>query len=166
MDAQKFNRLLKKIKYNKKAVDSIYDEYSPKLKLHFQRRFGNLINPEDTVEDVFLKLLEMETPNHVEFPTAWLFRLADNYIIDELRTKHQDEQYFENISEEFDLEHIYVDIEVKVALSKLDNLTQQLLYLHFWEGYSYKELATEFKLSYSCVRTRVSRSYKILKTIL
>lgn len=88
MDAQKFNRLLRKSKSDKEAVDLIYDEYCPKLKLHLQRRFGNLINPEDTVEDVFLKLLEMKIPDHVKFPTAWLFRLADNYIIDQLRTNH------------------------------------------------------------------------------
>lgn len=166
MDAQKFNCLIKKIKYDKKAIDSIYDEYCSELKIHIQRRFGNLVNPEDMLEDIFLKILEMETPNHVKYPTAWLFRVADNYITDKLRGTHQDEEYIETISKEFDVDKIVLDIEVKEALSKLDKLTQQILYMHFWEGYRFKELARELNLSYVSIRSRASRAYKTLKKFL
>lgn len=163
MDELKFNRLIRKIKYDTKAIDSIYAEFSLKLKIHIQRRFGNLINPEDAAEDVFLKLLEIETPKYIKYPTAWLFRLADNLITDKLRGAIQDEILVEKISNEFGLDTIVLDIEVKRALSKLDKLTQQIIYLHYWEGYSLKELAKELNMSYGSIRSRVSRAYDELK---
>lgn len=166
MDAQKFNRLIQKIKYDPQAIDSIYDEFHLKLKAHIQRRFGNLISSDDFMEDIFLKLLEMETPKHIEYPAAWLFRLADNYIIDKLRIAHRDEELVETIADKFDLEQIVLDNEVKEAVSMLDELTQKIIYMHFWEGYSLKELEVELKLSYGNIRTRVSRGYKILKKYL
>ena len=166
MEAQKFNRLIRKIKYDPKAIESIYDEFNLQLKVHIQRRFGKLISPEDFTQDIFLKLLEMETPKYIEYPTAWLFRIADNYIIDKLRGAHQDEEFIETTSDKFDIEQVVIDIEVKEAMSNLDTLTQKILYLHYWEGYSFKELETELAVSYASIRTRASRAYKTLKKFL
>lgn len=167
MEAQKFNRLIRKIKYDPKAIESIYDEFNLQLKVHIQRRFGNLISSEDYTQEIFLKLLEMETPSKIEYPTAWLYRLADNYIIDQLRKAHQNEVLFETtISDKFDIEQIVIDNDVKEAMSNLDELTQKILYLHYWEGYSFKELETELAISYGSIRTRASRAYQILKKYL
>lgn len=167
MDTQKFNRLIQKIKYDKKAADVIYAEYYLRLKVHIQRRFGGLISSEDFMQDIFLKLLEMETPKYIEYPTAWLYRLADNYIIDQLRRTHQNEELFETtISDKFDIEKIVIDHDVKEAMSNLDELTQKILYLHYWEGYSFKELEAELAISYGSIRTRASRAYQILKKYL
>ena len=162
MNAQKFNHLLKKIKYDKNAAEPIYDECSLELQAHIQRRFGELINSEDVVQEIFLKLIEIETPQNIKYPTAWLFKLADNYVIDRLREKIPTEELDELI-EEFDIDKTILDLEVKRALSKLDKLSQQIIYLHYWEGYSLKELATEFNLSYGSIRTKVSRAYDELK---
>ena len=166
MEAQKFNRLIKKIKYDPKSIDSIYSEFHLKLKVHIQRRFGSQISPEDFTEDIFLKLLEMETPKYVQYPTAWLFKIADNFIIDKLRAKHQEEEFLDSISDKFDIEQTVINHEVKEAMSNLDELTQKILYLHYWEGYSLKELATELNISYGSIRARASRAYKKLKKYL
>ena len=167
MDAQKFNRLIKKIKYDPKAIESIYAEFHLTLKVHIQRRFGNLISPEDFTQDIFLKLLEMDTPKYIEYPTAWLNRLADNHIIDKLRGAHQDEKLLESTkSDKFDIEQAVIDNEVKEAMLNLDELTQKILYLHYWEGYSFKELEKELAVSYGSIRTRASRAYKTLKKYL
>ncbi len=166
MDAQKFNYLIGKIKYNKYAVKSIYEDYYLKLKAHIQRRFGKLINPEDIAHDIFLKLLEMKTPDYVEYPTTWLYKLADNYTIDILRGKHEEIELNEIVAAKFDIENTIINIDVKKALLNLDDLTQEILYLHYWEGYSLKELANEFNISYISIRTKVSRAYKTLKKYL
>ena len=71
----------------------------------------------------------------------------------------------DELIEEFDIDKTILDLEVKRALSKLDKLSQQIIYLHYWEGYSLKELATEFNLSYGSIRTKVSRAYDELKKI-
>ena len=167
MDAQKFNRLIRKIKYDPKSIEAIYDTFHLKLKVHIYRRFGKLVNPEDVAEDIFLKLLEMDTPKYVEYPTAWLYRIADNYVTDKLRRMHPDEELLETTaSDKFDLEQAVIDQEVKEAMLNLDELTQKILYLHYWEGYSFKELEKELALSYGSIRTRASRAYKLLKNYL
>ena len=167
MEAQKFNRLIKTIKYNPKAIDAIYAEYHLILKVHIQRRFGSLVNPEDCMHDVFFKLLNMETPKYVKHPTAWLYKFADNYVIDKLRGMHQEEELYETtVSERFDIERAVIDIELKDAMSHLDELSQKILYLHYWEGYALKELVTVLNVSYSSIRTRVSRAYKKLQKYL
>ena len=162
MNAQKFNYLLERIKYDKNAAETIYDEFSPKLKVHIQGHFGELMSAEDAVEDVFLKLLEIETPKNVEYPTSWLFKFADNCVIDKLRKKVPTEELVE-MNGEFDIDKTILDIEVKQALLNLDNLSQQIIYLNYWEGYSLKELASEFNISYCNIRAKVSRAYNKLK---
>lgn len=166
MDAQKFNRLLGKIKYDKSAAGIIYDEFNVRLKAHIQGRFGELLSPEDISHEVFEKLLKLENQDYVEYPTAWLFRLADNYAIDVLRASHPEEELTETLSADFDIERTIVEGEVKDAMLKLDEIPRRILYMHYWEGYKLEEIAVELNLSYSNVRTIASRTYKLLKTYL
>ena len=166
MDALKFNYLIKKIKYDKKAADSIWDVFYPRLKAHVQRRFGKLIESEDVAQDIFLKLLEIEMRDYIQYPTAWLFKMADNHVINTLRGQHTEEELLEIASAEFNIENTILSMELMRAISNLDKISQQILYLHYWEGYSFKELAIELNLSYANIRTKASRAYKTLKKYL
>ncbi len=166
MDAQKFNRLLKKIKYDKSALEVIYNEFSSKLKAYILRRFGKLINPDDVLQEIFLKLLEIDIPNFVEYPTTWLYKIASNCIVDILRRTHPEEELIEEKFAEFEIENTIVNDDVKNALLQLDKESQQILYMHYWEGYRFKEIAISLNLSYSNVRVKASRAYKKLKKYL
>ena len=165
MNAQKFNRLLKKMKYNKGAANAIYEEFYKSLKAHFKRKFQS-IDADDAVHDVFLKLMEMDTPSYVEYPAGWLYRIADNYIIDKLRMQKEEFELPENLYGDLEIEKQIMGIEVREAFKELDKFMQEVLYLQHWEGYTLKELAGEFHVSYGSLRTRVSRAYQILKKFL
>ena len=169
MDAQKFNSLLKKIKYNKRAVAAIYAEYYLPLKLHLQRKFGNLINAEDSVQDVFLKLMEMDQTDYVEFPATWINELGYNCIIDQLRAKLKNIEEVplsEDIDSDFEVEKTVLNLDLQNAFRNLEPTMQKILYLHFWEGYELQVLAERFQINYGNLRVKVSRAYQILRIYL
>lgn len=166
MDAQKFNRLLRKIKYDKSALEEIYAEFSSRIKAYILRRFGKLISPDDVMQEIFLKLLEIKTPKFVEYPTTWLYKFSSNCIVDILRRTHPEEQLAEEKFIKFEVENTIVNNDLKNALLYLDKESQQILYMHYWEGYQLKEIAIALNLSYSNIRVKASRAYKKLKKYL
>lgn len=166
MDAQKFNSLLGKIKYNKKAVESIYAEYYVKLKAQIHYHFGKSVSAEDMAQEVFMKLMTMETPPFVEYPTTWLWRITKNYIIDTLRVTHPEVELLETQPGDFDIDRTILEDDVKAAMAQLDKLSQQIVYKFYWEGYSLLELTTVLNESYVNIRAKQSRAYMILRKYL
>lgn len=166
MDAKKFNRLMKTIKYDSKALSGIYEEYYLKIKAHVQRRFGKLVCAEDISQEVFLKLLSLEIKDYIKYPTAWLFMIADNKVKDILRSTYDEIALTELFKSPFNLDDTIVSTDIKSAFSHLDSCSQQIIYLHLWEGYTYKEIAQELGLGYANVRTKAHRALKILKNYL
>ncbi len=90
MKELKFNHLLQNLKTDKQAVKEIYEEYYPKIIIHLSRRFGKLISPVDIAHDTFLALMSAENFSYVEYPTTWLYTMADNKAIDALKRKNQE----------------------------------------------------------------------------
>lgn len=165
MDALRFNSLIRNCKVDKRAIEIIYEEYYAKIKLHIARRFGRLIDVDDIMHDIFLKLIQRTPEGYVRAPTTWLYTIADNYVKDVLKSLHITYELPE-IVDSFNLEDTIINDDIKVALKQLDESSQQIIYLHYWEGYSLKEIAGLLGLKHDNVRTKVSRAYKKLKTIL
>lgn len=167
MDTQKFNHLLKKIKYDKKAVELIYRDYYAKIKAHIQRRFGKLLDAEDAAQDMFEKLMTIEVDSYVDYPVTWLYRVADHHIIDSLRIKHPEEvALLETQPADFDIDDTILRGDVKAAILKLDKVSQKIIYLYYWENYKFAEIATMLNISYANTRAKTSRAYKELKKFL
>lgn len=166
MDAHKFNRQLKKMTTDRRALESIYEEYYLPMKAHVQRRFGSLVNAEDIAQDVFLKLLSCGDQPYIEYPASWLYTMADNRAKDVLRATHRETQLPEVLAASFDPDKTIVNAEMRRALCVLEEDARYILYLHYWEGYSLKEIAQETGMSYTNVRAKVSRAYQKLIKIL
>lgn len=166
MNPQKFNRLLRNIKHDKRSLALIYTEYYPKLVFHVQRRFGKLISPDDIAQDIFSKLMQLEIHYFVKTPTAWLYTLADNRAKDILKSCHEEVALEEYLADEFSIDSTILNLDVKKALSHLDLKSQQIIYLHIWEGYSYEEISKGLNISCANIRVKASRAYKELKKYL
>ncbi len=166
MEAHKFNRLLSRISCDKEAFELLYGEYYLKMKLHIRRRWGNLVAAEDIVQDVFVKLMERKPKEYVSYPTSWLYRMADNYVKDILRSSHTAESAITETSESFDLDAVIINADVREALRTLDETSQKIIYMNIWEGLTFKEIADEMSVSYGSVRTKASRAYKKLRPII
>lgn len=157
---------MKTIKYDSKAISSIYEEYYPKIKTHVQRRFGKLVSAEDISQEVFLKLLSLEIKEYIRYPTAWLFMIADNKAKDVLRSTHDEIQLSVLLRSPFNLDDTIMSADMKSAVRHLDLISQQIIYLHIWEGYTLKEIAQDLGLGYANVRAKASRAMKALRKYL
>ncbi len=168
MKSQKFNKLLSRISYDKQALSEIYEEYYLKVKAHVHRRFGKLIDVEDITQEVFLKLMSLDRSGkkYIDYPTSWLYMVADNMVKDVLRSTQRSEELTDIIATPFSLDNSIMTVDIKNALAHLDEYSQKIIYLHIWEGYSLKEISHELQISYSNVRAKASRAYKTLKKYL
>ena len=167
MDALKFNRLLRKIKYDDRAVQKIYDAFYTKIKERVQFHFGDLTCPEDMAQEVFMKLYTMETPDYyVEAPGIWIQTFTDNYVIDRLRVSHPELELLESQPSDFDIERTILKADLMNAFSHLDEVSQKIVYMHYWEGFKLKEVAIILKMSYVNVRQIASRARKQLEPYL
>lgn len=166
MNAQKFNDLLKRMKYDKNAVEEFYNAFYLSIKAHVKYRFGYLADPEDMAQDIFMKLYTMETPSYVKAPAKWLGKFSDNFVIDKIRVSHPELELLESHPSDFDLEKTIMKFDLKNAISRLDQVSQKIIYMNYWERYSLKEVAVILKMSYGNVRQIASRAYKELRPYL
>ena len=96
MDAQKFNELLG-ITGGKKDIKEIAEKYYDSVKAHITWRFKGLVDPDDAVQDIFLKMMEYEFKYYVDYPATWIYRFADNCVIDALRKMRPTEELPETV---------------------------------------------------------------------
>lgn len=167
MEAKVFNNLLKEIKYDKSAIARIYEEYAPCVKTHLSSRFGEAIDVDDITHEVFYKLMLIDWSKYkeVKSPSSWLFKIAEHLALDAIKKGRVDYlDDFESIGT-FDLDKIIIAKDIKAALSHLDKLTAQIIYLNKYEGYTFKDIADLLSMGQIAVRVRASRGYKKLKKI-
>ena len=93
-------------------------------------------------------------------------RLSENKAKDILRGKHSESELSDMISSSFSIDKAILKADVQTVIKKLDPLSQQIIYLHIWEGYPYKEIAQELNISYNNVRVKASRAYKKIEKLL
>lgn len=163
MNPQKFNGALADIKSDKQAIIPIYDEYYPKIILHLRCRFGNLVCPEDIAQDVFAMLLNSDKLPYVQSPTKWLMTVADNRATDVLRSQHKEVPLLEELAPPVNCDYSCLSVDIQRAFQEIDPVSRQIIYLHFWEGYSHNEIAEILGITCGNVRIKAYRAYKTLK---
>ena len=165
MNPQKFNRLLEKMKTDKRALEEIHNEYYPILVLYLNRRFGKLVSAEDIAQDVFVSLMETKKFEYVKAPSTWLCKAAYFKAIDNLKYRREEVPLSDDYPLPFCLDDLAIAEDVKKCLSCLDEQSQQIIYLHHWEGYTHKEIAALMGMSPANVRVKISRAYRAIKKI-
>lgn len=163
MKPLRFNRLLQKMKTDKRALDEIHSEYYPILVLYLNRRFGKLVPAEDVAQEVFLSILEAKPTEYVEFPSTWMCRIADFTAIEYLKRFEEELPLLPDKPAPFRLDDLLLNADVKRCLSLLDETSQEIIYLHYWEGYKHEEIAQALNLSPVNVRVKASRAYSLIK---
>lgn len=118
---------------------------------------------EDTVQAVFLKLIEGKAKPMSGKERAYLTQITLNHCRDILRTvkRRQTVPLDEKIifQESKDKELFY-------AVMELPQKYRIVIYLHYYEGYTFSEIAAFLKLGSSAVSMRLYRARAILKKTL
>ena len=128
---------------------------------------GNQPDAEDVFSDVFFALFRYHagfvSEEHLK---AWLIRVALNQAKN-LRSSYWSQNRLplsESIpAPEQDLTSAY---DVPAALQALEPDSRAAVYLHYYEGYAYRDIAGMLLLSEGGVRTKVARARAELKAYL
>jgi len=125
---------------------------------------GNKSDAEDIMQDVFLTLIQ-KSPSFEsdEHETAWIIRVTVNRCKSLLRSSwYKKSEPLQDIypvydSSQSDLIHTVNTLPKKYKI---------VIYLHYYEGYSTKEIAAITKQKESTVRSQLARARKLLKAYL
>ena len=122
----------------------------------------------DTVQNSFLKAMEnIHTLRNPDAMKTWFYRILTNECLLLLK-KAQKENLVEpsEIQEEIYFEKAYEgSVELYEAVRQLSPETQTIIFLHYYEEYTLKEVSKITGYNLNTVKTRLYAGLKKLKTI-
>ena len=125
---------------------------------------GNKAEAEDIIQDAFIKLFEknpcFETSEH---ETAWLIRVTVNLSKNRLRSG-----WWKKIIPLLDTYPAKTEEQhnLKESVLALPSKYRTVIHLHYYEGYSTKEVAEITEQKESTVRQQLTRARRMLKDFL
>jgi RNA polymerase sigma-70 factor (ECF subfamily) len=152
-----------------KYVQSIEEIYERHVNMIYQVSFSymkNKADTEDIVEDVFVNLMKTKIMfKDVEHEKAWLLRTAINLCKNSLkhwRRKNLNIDDYENLPDK----NPFKVNETLNAVMELPDKYKEVIYLHYYEGYTSDEIAKMLKKNQSTIRNHLQEARKILKEVL
>ncbi len=121
---------------------------------------------DDIAQETFIRAIKSETRNEIEFPRAYIYRIARNLAFEVLSKKHiQLTEYIEDCSlEDLPMSDEVVENEVAVnermrkvkeAIADLPPQCQRVFIMHKIYGFKYREIASQLGISMSTVEKHI-----------
>ena len=147
-------------------LERIVSEYSPMLLRLASTRLDSPADAEDAVQEVFLRLLSRPVEfRDEEHEKAWLIRATLHRAGDILRRAERKNLPLEAAGELNAPEKLETDY-ILDAVRTLPQKYSSVLYLHYYEGYTAKEIGRFLGLPSATVGTRLARGRDRLKKLL
>ncbi len=146
-------------KYITEAVNSYSDTV---FRVAFQYT-QNRADAEDVLQDVFLRLCKIPFYLYGDKLKAWLIRVTNNKSKDYLRANKRRLAARRNCPPSDEPSNFS---EVFEALNRLSERDRNALYLHYYEGYTAKEISEIIGDSERAVTKRIGRAREKLKKFL
>ena len=147
---------------NAELID-FFDKYSNMVFRLAMSYLHHTQDAEDVVQAVFLKFIEKHAVPEFGKERAFLTRITVNHCKDVLRSawKKRIDTLDDGII--FKQED---DRELYDSIMALDVKYRVVIYMHYYEGYSFSEISDFLKIGSSTVSMRIHRAKKKLKNIL
>jgi RNA polymerase sigma-70 factor (ECF subfamily) len=149
-----------------------FDEHSDALFRHCLIRVRDREQAKDVVAETFTRTWDyLAQGKKVEHLRAFLYRVANNLIVDQSRRKRSssldtmiDEDGFEVLDESVQNPADIPDARAALLLlKKLDTLYRQVITMRFMDGLSPKEIAQVLEVSENVVSVRLHRAMERLR---
>ncbi len=155
-----------KIIIDDRILSHVVTQYSDMIFRVSYQYVGNRQDAEDIVQEVFLALVQRLQDiyfNDEEHLKAWLIRVTINKSINvaKYNARRRTCEADNNLHTD---DHIFGELDYE--LSKLSDSDRQIVYLHYYEGYSAKEISDFLGLRENTVHKRLSRAREKLKKFL
>jgi RNA polymerase sigma-70 factor (ECF subfamily) len=151
------------------GLQAVFMENRPALQ-RFLRARGASIEADDILQDMWLKLGKIE-PGPIAEPVSYLYRMADNHLLDRHRASGRRARREESwsavaIVEAGSAENALIARErlaiAEQALASLGERTHAILLRYRVDGVSQKQIASELGVSLSLVEKHLQRAYRAL----
>jgi RNA polymerase sigma-70 factor (ECF subfamily) len=159
------------------ALAALYDRYGRRVFALAARILNDPVTSEEVAQDVFLSIWrrgQSYSPDKGRF-TTWLFSIAHNRTIDELRRRRRDrnrgsediDDHLDIISNEISPAESAVAqdeyAQVRVALGTLPHEQRQVVELSYFKGLTQAEIAERTGQPLGTVKTRMRLALKKLR---
>lgn len=153
------------------AAIRIFERYNNQLFLYCSKILGDLDQAEDLTQEIWERILKLRArPQEVLNPTGFLFRIARNLCLNQMRIRYRAVSI--DSVEETALPSYTIpgasEVE-ELVLSALEALKfedRELLVLNVYCGYRLDEIAVMLDISPNAVWTRASRARAQLRAIM
>lgn len=153
-----------------KVFSSIYNEYSKDLHDYLYYKYGDNYNPNDKVQEAFIKLWKNCKDVSFEKAKGYVFMIAKNLMLNEIKhqkvvLKHQQTKpkNYTNENPEFLLEKEQFYQKYQRALSKLTEDQRTAFLLNKVEGKKHQEIADMLNITKKVAEYRIYSAFKIIK---
>lgn len=163
-----------------KALEALYNRYSSLLYTIIKKIVNNEKIAEEVLSDVFVII--WRKINLFNFSTAdvyaWLITLSRNKAVDALKRSKEEElaEYTEEYENRYIIPNLSEEIEpldiktalnlkekVELALKKLTDAQQYVLYLAYYEGLTQSEIAARLHIPLPTVKSKIKLSLSNLR---
>lgn len=146
-------------------VNRAVEQYSDMILRLCTVSLKNLQDAEDVLQSVFLKYaLSREEFESAEHEKAWLIRVASNQCKDILKSFFR--KYTVSLEEAELLQIMPEQLDVLEAVRALPKAYREVVYLHFYEGYTAPEIAKILRKNPNTIYTHLFRAKAMLKDAL
>ena len=143
-----------------REFSDIYERYAEDIYRLCYSFMKNHMDAEDAVQSIFLKLIEGKVQPKPGKERAFLIQVTINYCKDILRSAWRKKTIPMDEAIPFEQQE---DRELFDAVMALPEKYRIAVYLHYYEGYSFPEIASFLKISPSGVSMRMHRAKDMLK---
>lgn len=156
------------------GLEAVFMASRPMLLRFIRARLGDAHEAEDLLQDLWLKLKGLET-GPIADPGAYLFRMADNLVVDRCRSRrrrsHREEVWTDvqagpvrEADQAPSAERTLIARErlrlVQQALAELPERTATAFRMFRIEGVPQKKIAAEFGITVSAVEKHLQKAYR------
>jgi RNA polymerase sigma-70 factor (ECF subfamily) len=151
------------------ALSELIARYSPGLRLFLRKITGPTTTPDDLLQETWFAVYrKINSLQHPEAFSAWLYRIARDHAYRELRRKpvrHTpfDDADFEPTTPEEDHFTPEEAANVRSALDKLPLEQREVLVLRFIEEMTYEQIADVIACPVGTVRSRIHYAKRALR---
>lgn len=154
-----------KHKMSTQKFEDVYEKYKTLLYHIAFSYVKNREDAEDILQDAFIKWLYYSPKfKNEEHEKRWLIRVTVNLSKNHLKLFwNKNKVTIEDLSETLEWDINRTEINLLVEVMDLPEKCRMSMYLHYYEGYTCKEIANILKCTESAVKMRLCKGRKLLK---